>query len=406
MAPATEASTGARIRQLRQARGMSRPVLAGLVGRSPDWLKKIERGDRHLNSLPLLLRVADVLEVEDLSDLTGEDVAVPTSAWETKIHPVVPEIRRAMHDASFVATDLTELLAVGELRERTDAAWLLWHSSKQQRTEVGVLLPSLIRAAHRCVRESTGIERRRASAAAGDLYRLVQRLLAHICEPELHALAVERGRAMSEEADSPRSLALAAWSSAVSACASGDYSEAVRLADVGTDILRPYLERGPCAVAATHGALLLEAAAAHGLAGRAGDAYRYLDAAAETAGRIRPGYWHPQSAFDRSNVEILSVIIDVSLHRTNQALQRAKKIDLDRMHSVVRRSRLLLEMARAHAQKREHESAIRRLAASATTSTEAVALIPWARTLSRELATCAPSSLQHSASMLATHLHA
>lgn len=70
---------------------------------------------------------------------------------------------------------------------------------------------------------------RRAQAAAGDLYQLVQRLLAHICERELHVLAVERGRALSKEADTPVSLALAAWSSAVSLCASGHYDEALGL---------------------------------------------------------------------------------------------------------------------------------------------------------------------------------
>jgi transcriptional regulator with XRE-family HTH domain len=33
---------GERIRALREARGMSRAVLAQLCGRGPDWLKKIE----------------------------------------------------------------------------------------------------------------------------------------------------------------------------------------------------------------------------------------------------------------------------------------------------------------------------------------------------------------------------
>jgi transcriptional regulator with XRE-family HTH domain len=36
-------SIGDRIRVLRESRGMSRPVLANLCGRGPDWLKKIVR---------------------------------------------------------------------------------------------------------------------------------------------------------------------------------------------------------------------------------------------------------------------------------------------------------------------------------------------------------------------------
>jgi transcriptional regulator with XRE-family HTH domain len=62
-------TTGQRIRIRREARGMSRPVLAGLVGRSADWLKKIENGDRRLNSLPLLIELARALGVRDISEL-------------------------------------------------------------------------------------------------------------------------------------------------------------------------------------------------------------------------------------------------------------------------------------------------------------------------------------------------
>jgi hypothetical protein len=39
-------STGERIALYRARRGMAQSVLAGLVGRSEDWLSKIERGER------------------------------------------------------------------------------------------------------------------------------------------------------------------------------------------------------------------------------------------------------------------------------------------------------------------------------------------------------------------------
>jgi transcriptional regulator with XRE-family HTH domain len=79
-------TTGQRIRLRREARGMTRPVLAGLVGRSADWLKKIERGERQLNSLALLLQLAGALGVSDLADLTGTAPA-PVSAWKKVTAP-------------------------------------------------------------------------------------------------------------------------------------------------------------------------------------------------------------------------------------------------------------------------------------------------------------------------------
>jgi len=227
-------TTGERIRIRREMRGMSRPVLAGLVGRSADWLKKIETGVRPLNSLPLLIELARALRVNDLSELTGDEFNVPARLWEKDVHHVVPAIRRAMWDVSFGPPFNDAALAILDadaLARRVSRLWLLWHTSPFQRSEVGVVLPSLIRQAHASIRSVDGDARRRCQSAAADLYRLVQRLLAHICEPELHALAVERGRALSEEADTPMSLAQAAWASSVGLCASGHYDEAARLAD-------------------------------------------------------------------------------------------------------------------------------------------------------------------------------
>ncbi|MER0482250.1 helix-turn-helix transcriptional regulator [Streptomyces sp. Edi2] len=66
-----ELGTGERIRVLRESRGMTRAALAHLCGRGPDWLKKIETGERELGSHTLLLRLGAALQVSDLSVLTG-----------------------------------------------------------------------------------------------------------------------------------------------------------------------------------------------------------------------------------------------------------------------------------------------------------------------------------------------
>ena len=56
---------------------MSRPVLAGLVGRSTEWLKAVENGRLQTPKLELLLRIAQALELEDLATLTASDDANP-----------------------------------------------------------------------------------------------------------------------------------------------------------------------------------------------------------------------------------------------------------------------------------------------------------------------------------------
>lgn len=66
----------------------------------------------------------------------------------------------------------------------------------------------------------------------------------------------------------------------------------------------------------------------------------------------------------------------------------------------------LLECASAHANRREIVDAVRSLGAAARISTEAVALIPWARTLADELAEKAPCAIRRDAQQLRSTLMA
>jgi transcriptional regulator with XRE-family HTH domain len=62
--------TGERIQILRERRGITRPVLAGLVGMSASWLKGIERDTR----LPLLVKLAEALAVGGIAVLAETDM--------------------------------------------------------------------------------------------------------------------------------------------------------------------------------------------------------------------------------------------------------------------------------------------------------------------------------------------
>src|SRR6202000_1317585 len=68
--------TGERIQILRERRGLTRPVLAGLVGMSPSWLKGIERGNRLPPRLPLLVKLAEALAVGGVAVLAGTHIAL------------------------------------------------------------------------------------------------------------------------------------------------------------------------------------------------------------------------------------------------------------------------------------------------------------------------------------------
>ncbi|MFC4560397.1 multiprotein-bridging factor 1 family protein [Nocardiopsis mangrovi] len=400
-----ELTTGERIRIIRERRGLTRKVLAGLVGRSEDWLKKIENGDRELRSITHFVRLAHALHVPNVAVLTGDELSIPTNPVGKLSHASVPNIRAAMHGASFSGTPTFGVETPERLRGRVDAAWKLWHTSAHQRTEVGGILPALLQDAHASIRGHSGDDRRAAHAATADLYRLVQRHLAHICEPELYWLAVDRGRAHSEEADDPLSLASAAWSLAIGQRASGYPDEAIRSDEAGIALIGDRLDEGPDYVG-MFGALHLQAATSAGLDGRGGDAARYLDEADRIAERLPHGYSHPMSAFDSGNVGVHSVSVGVGLMTPGDALRAAEDVDPETIPSLERRSRLFLDIAAGHVQRGEAAAAVHYLSRAHKTSPEGVRYVPMARGVARDLVNVARGPLKSDAVALAEEIGA
>lgn len=63
---------GQRLQILRTRRGMTRDQLGGLLGKSGSWVKGIETGRLKTPKLETVLRIAELLRVRNLSDLTGD----------------------------------------------------------------------------------------------------------------------------------------------------------------------------------------------------------------------------------------------------------------------------------------------------------------------------------------------
>jgi transcriptional regulator with XRE-family HTH domain len=96
--------TGERIQVLRERKGLTRPVLAGLVGMSASWLKGIEQGRRLPPRLPVLVKLAEALAIGDVAILAGTDLdigqsgPVLVSSFARIPHDAVPAIRDAVRD--------------------------------------------------------------------------------------------------------------------------------------------------------------------------------------------------------------------------------------------------------------------------------------------------------------------
>lgn len=58
-----EMTTGQRVAFYRRRRGMSQEVLAGLVGKTGEWLRKVETNRAELDRLSVIRAVAKALDV-------------------------------------------------------------------------------------------------------------------------------------------------------------------------------------------------------------------------------------------------------------------------------------------------------------------------------------------------------
>ncbi|MCA1220686.1 helix-turn-helix domain-containing protein [Streptomyces sp. 8L] len=393
-------SMGERIRVLRESRGMSRAVLANLCGRGPDWLKKIESGERALRSHTLLLSLAAALQVADLSVITGDqsEVAQPVPLGRLT-HPGMPAIWSAVMNRALVVAP-TGPVDVPALQGRVDQTWRLWHASGHNRTEVGALLPDLIRDAEAATRTSEPSDRRAAHVALSDVYRLTGQATAYVAPAELAWVVADRALAAAQQADHPAAIAAAAWNLGNILRETAYPEEALRVATEAADLIRPHLDAAPDDWRGVYGALQLHAAVTCARDGRDGEAWSYWDRGDQVAKSLPAAYVHPSTVFGRANVDFHAVSVATDLQRSQRALSLADDIDPDIMPSTERRARLWVEVARGHLQRGDRTAALHVMQLAQRIGAETVAYTPSARTIAADLWRNAPRAMRAEAARL------
>jgi transcriptional regulator with XRE-family HTH domain len=380
--------TGERIQILRERKGLTRPVLAGLVGMSASWLKGIEQGRRLPPRLPVLVKLAEALAVGDVAVLAGTDMdigdgtSVPVASFARIPHEAVPAIREAVRDPLLSVTSTEP--DVGALASRTADAWSLWHTSRKHRTDVGRILPRLITDARVASRVTEGAERRAANAVLSEIYALAQHEVVWASETELSWTVADRAMTAAQEADMPDALAGAAWTLGMVQRGAGDTEGALALARDALALLDPLLEDGNDDLRGLSGALHLHAAATCARAGREGDAWRHWDTAKATAGRLPHRYHHPWTMFGTANVALHAVSLSAELARSQEARSHAEQIDPEDIPSRERRGRLGVEIARSYHQRRDYPAVLHWLEDAYTTSKDSVRYSPLARQMTAD----------------------
>lgn len=373
----SELPIGARIKLYRVRAGMSRPVLAGLVGKSAEWVKAVENGRQQAPRLPMLLRIAHALELDDLAALTGDDHAVPVAVFAGERHAALTDVQAALTDYRLTPPDRP--INVEHLAERLRKAWRIRHSSPDHRTQLGSLLPGLIRDAQTAARASE--DRRNARRVLAGVYQLADFYVAYQPAPELVWLVADRAVNEGYEADDPYVIACSTWAMVQALRDCGRWEEAIALARNAIEQIAPYLERDetPDDWRGIVGALEAEIGYVHARRGRHGDAWAGWERADAVARRLGPTYRHVQTSFSTSVMSANATTLGVELRRPGEALRVAQGFDADRIVSLPRRSRHLIEVARAYTQRDESTAALTMLDKSERTAPETIRYNGFAR---------------------------
>lgn len=398
----TGKSVGERIQIIRERTGRSRPVVAGLVGRSAEWLKAIEKGRRQPPRLDMLMQLGEVLGVQDLSELTGEET-LRIGLQRRGTHDVVPAIREAIESAELaVPTGIRPNAQF--LEEQAERAWQVWHTSATPRADAGAMLPAIIRDGRRAVRVLEGEDRRTAYRALAGAYALSEQVLAWVADPALLWLAADRCMDCAQQADDPETLAAAAWVLGNVWRSTGREDDAWNLVQDASNLLEPHLDSGSDNARALWGANQLHASITAARVGREGDALRCLDQAYDMTSRLPQGFAHPWTLFGKANAVMTGVSVSVDLRKSGSALDYANSGEVDEVPSLDRQARLWLEICRSFNQRKDHMSALHVLQRATSVSEESMRCHPIARSIASELVTSGGRMVEGEARVLARRL--
>lgn len=339
---------GQRLKILRTRKGMTREVLAGLLGKSTEWVKALENGRMQIPRFDTVMAIAEALRVRDLADLTGRRIN-DEGLFVGPGHPRLAAVAAAVNAMPALCPQPAPPTA--HIRARLDAAWKARHSAPNHREKIGALLPDLIRDAQLASRHAaTPVERRAAQAILAEVYALTQFFVAYQPDSALLWRVAERGMVAAQESEDPHAIGVSAWLLAQAHRDSGpDHFDAAD--SITMDVLaylRPLLPDAAHPVLSIAGALLFEAGYTAARRGDNPGAWSYWDQARKTAERLPADFYDPITSFSQAIMGAHATTVAVELHAGGESVRQAARSEATVIPSRPRRARHRIEMARAY----------------------------------------------------------
>jgi transcriptional regulator with XRE-family HTH domain len=352
--PDYQQTLGRKIAAERRRRGLSQPELARMIDRSVAWVSQVERGVRKVDRMSVLETLAAALEVP-LAELAAEAPIVAAATEETPGAAGLRLVLSGVYSLRALLNGRQPPAAMTRLRARTRQAWELTHAGRY--AELADLLRGLIPDLETAVRALPEDQRADAAELLATAYQACSAALAKLGEPEAAWIAADRAMAAAERAGNPMLVAAGAFRLVFVFLAARHYDQAEETARTAADALRQRADGGNPDAMSLQGALTLQRAV---IAARANDpdaAYDHLEQARQIAGRLGEGRNDYNTEFGPANVGLYEIAVAVELGDAGRALRAAATVDTSSL-SAERRARMLIDIARAHAQRRQVRAAV------------------------------------------------
>ncbi|GAB2526801.1 helix-turn-helix transcriptional regulator [Nocardia heshunensis] len=358
-----ESTLGARVAELRRRRGLSQKELGAAIRRSESWVSQVERDVLPVERLSVLQRLADVLgvAVRDLRPEAAEPMAADRGDGQRPGAAVFEQLRLlltghpALEQLFGDETD-RESVELQKLQERVDLAWQLAHESRL--VEVGSSLLELIPDLEHAAR-STVTQRPEVLTQLSRAYQVAATAFTRQEEVDAAWVAADRALSAAEESGDALSVVAGTYRMAQAFLRLQRLEQAEQAARVSVAALAAQVaaEHPKPEVLSLYGSLQLMLAVIAATDGNRTAARAGLVAARAAADRLGEGRNDFDTEFGPTGVAVHAVAVAVELGDAGEALDTARTVDASVL-SAERQARFLVDVARAHAQRRQASEAL------------------------------------------------
>jgi transcriptional regulator with XRE-family HTH domain len=392
MPEAMDPHLGQRVKAARIAKGLSQEQLAGLLGRTGDWLSRVEKGRIQLDRYSVINAIAETCDV-DVVWLLGQPYRLQHDDGNVA-HAHISALRTSMRRAGLILSGYPGLNPTGDpvplaaMRARSRKA----NAARQDADlpKAATELPGLIEDLNTALLVCEGSDRQESLRLLVDAARTARMVLNQLGYPDFAWHSADVAANAARLLDDPLVKAQVDWDRCGALLHQAALDDTLAVAEAALRDLEPLASaRRPTDEALSlRGALHLRCAVAHARGSRTEDAWGRVDAALEDADRLGPEWYDLDShtVFGRGTVAVHAAEVGVEINDPEAGLSKVPDVSVDDVPSKERQVHYQIDKARALRRMNRLPSAVVTLKQAASAAPYYVHADPMARALVADLA--------------------